>query len=165
MAAKKSVKSKKSTAVKKPKIKVSTLEKLASVQLIRLGELIARDAGRHLEAPFGLRGTELHILSLLAAEGAMTVSQIGRKARIDKAWVSRSLTELGKRNLITRSADPEDSRATRIYLSDEGLQVLADVSPIATARQKRLLKGVSVQELRTLITALSANVESMLDDE
>jgi DNA-binding MarR family transcriptional regulator len=139
-----------------------SLEDLVAVRLVRLSEVIARLATQTIEARVGLRNTDLRILNLLDGTEGVTVNEIARRAHVDKAWVSRSLRELGKSGLVTRRRVRTDSRVTVIALSAKGRAMLEQVRPLASARETRLLDGIDASRLKADLERLMANAEAML---
>ena len=139
------------------------LDALVQVKLVRLAELISRRASQTFEARFGVKNTELRILVILArADRPLAVSELARRARIDKAWISRSLAGLCARNLVERVAEPSHPRAPSLRLTDEGIALSCAIAPIAEQHQVELIAGLSHADVDRLVDALLVNAEAGL---
>jgi len=139
-----------------------SLEDLVAVRIVRIAEVIARLATRTIEARVGLRNTDLRLLNLLDGTDGVSVSEVARRAHVDKAWVSRSLRHLEKSGLVTRRSTRRDSRVCIIGLSVKGRALLEQVRPLAAARETRLLDGIDRAAFKTSLDRLMANAEDMM---
>jgi DNA-binding MarR family transcriptional regulator len=68
--------------------------------------------------------SQWRVLALLASEGATRPSDIARRLDMLGPSVSRLLRVLVGRGLVAREQDPDDRRASRIVLTDEGATML-----------------------------------------
>ncbi len=138
------------------------LEDLIAVRIVRIAEVVARLATQTIEARVGLRNTDLRILNLLDRTDGVSVSEIARRAHVDKAWVSRSLQHLQGAGLVTRSGVKRDSRVTVIRLAAKGRAKLAQVRPMAADHESRLLAGIDRVDFKAQLERLMANAEELL---
>lgn len=86
-----------------------------------------RQAARHVTryydhclAPTGLRATQYSILSMLAANGPSSMSDLAGWMVMDRATVGHNLRPLERDGLLGIEIDPTDRRARRVSLSKEG---------------------------------------------
>jgi DNA-binding MarR family transcriptional regulator len=142
-----------------------SLEDLVAVRIVRIAEVIARLAIRTIEKRFGLRNTDLRLMNLLDGKQGVTVNEIARRARIDKAWVSRSLRELEACGLVARRTHRPDSRVRVVSLSPKGRALLARVRPLAAAHERRLLAGLNESSFKSQLERLLMNADAMLERE
>lgn len=142
-----------------------TLEDNIGVRIVRIAEVFQRLAKLGVEAPWGLRQTDLRILNLLDGEESVAVSEIARRAHVDKAWISRSTRELVDAGLVERRAHPDDSRVTLAALTAKGRALLDDIRPYVVEAEKRVLKGIDERALKRQLDRLLANAEAILDDK
>jgi DNA-binding MarR family transcriptional regulator len=94
----------------------------------------------------------------------LTIADLSRVGRIDKAWVSRSVAALLDRGLVSREAHPTDQRMALIRLTSAGLDLTRAFEPVAHARQKRLLAGLSQREAFRVIDMLQKNADQLLKE-
>ncbi|MGC1460301.1 MAG: MarR family winged helix-turn-helix transcriptional regulator [Steroidobacteraceae bacterium] len=142
-----------------------SLEDLVAVRIVRIAEVIARLAIRTIEKRFGLRNTDLRLMNLLDGKQGVTVNEIARRARIDKAWVSRSLRELEAGGLVARRTHRPDSRVRVVSLSPKGRALLERVRPLAAAHERRLLAGLNETSFKSQLERLLTNADAMLERE
>ena len=137
---------------------------LVAFKLIHLADTISRAATLVYETQFGLNNSELRAMIVLRDRQPLTIADISRLGHVDKAWVSRSMANLMKRGLIAREAHPTDNRMSLIRLTEAGMEMTRAFAPVAHARQKRLLAGLSQRDAFRGIDALQKNAEQMLRD-
>lgn len=137
---------------------------LVAFKLIHLADTISRAATLVYEKQFGLNNSELRAMIVLRDLQPLTTADISRLGHIDKAWVSRSMANLLGRGLIVREAHPTDNRMSLIRLTEAGLQMTRAFAPVAHARQKRLLAGLSQRDAFRVIDALQKNAEQLLSE-
>ena len=121
-----------------------------------------RQSARLFQDRFGIGAMDWRMLVMLTREPGSTVSHSARTIGIDKAAVSRSLRRMEEKGL----AVPAPDRPTEWSLTDPGRRLHAEILALALDRQKRLLAGLSADEVATFTKALSlflTNLET-LDD-
>jgi DNA-binding MarR family transcriptional regulator len=138
------------------------LTDLIAFRLIHLADTISRAATAVFEKRYGINNSELRALIVLREEQPLTVNELSRRGRIDKAWVSRCINSMRKRGLVSRQAHPTDSRMTLISLTPAGREMIQRLAPIAWERQNRLLSGLSAQEAFRVIEILEKNADALL---
>ena len=69
------------------------------------------------------------------APGSMRITALATSTQLDTSTVSRHITQLEQSGLVERSKDPDDGRAQRIGLTEEGRTQLEG----STARRRELL--------------------------
>jgi len=147
---------------KNPLRNKQSLEDLVAVRVVRIAEVVARLATQTIEAKVGLRNTDLRILNLLDRTNGVSVSEIARRAHVDKAWVSRSLRHLETGGLVIRSSLRQDSRISVITLTARGRARLNQVRPLAEAHESRLLAGIDKAAFKGQLDRLMINAEGLL---
>lgn len=141
---------------------LTAFEDLAAVRLYRIGELIARITSLAVEEPFRIRITDLRILSVLQADDALPMAEISRRARVDKAWISRLVREMEEKGLLTRRPDPHDERARFVCLTDAGRKLQADLIPRARAREAQLLADLDRDDVTAALARIEQNALDLL---
>ncbi|KDA05787.1 transcriptional regulator [Microbacterium sp. CH12i] len=74
------------------------------------------------EAP----AAQWRVLSILEHESGLRVGTLAQAARTTQPGMTRLLGDLERSELISRSADPTDSRATVVGITDVGLTALCE---------------------------------------
>lgn len=105
-------------------------------------------------------GQEMFLWHLWQEEG-LTQSQLVERMCVQPPTVSKMLDRLEKAGLVERRPDAENSRFSRVYLTEQGnIQKLA-VRAIWTNIEQRLTQGLSVEErivLRRLLLQVHENL-------
>jgi DNA-binding MarR family transcriptional regulator len=71
------------------------------------------------------------------------------------------LDRMEKAGLVTRRPDPDDSRASRVYLTEQGRKNQQAVSEVWKTMEQRLTEGLSLEErllLRRLLLQVHENL-------
>ena len=103
---------------------------------------------------FGVNVTEWRIMSLLAIEPGIPASRICHVIGFDKGPVSRTLSLLQKRGLVTIRTSPDDGRTHSISLTAKGRATHDKVIVAALERERRLLSVLRKDEREVLIDLL-----------
>jgi len=138
------------------------LDDHVAVRVARVTELVTRIAARTIEPRWGLSNTDLRLLNILDNGGRFSVSEIGRRAHVDKAWVSRSLRDLERRHLVSRRPHARDTRISLVMISARGQALLDEVRPSSLRSELELLKGIDARLLKRLLAALEINADRLL---
>lgn len=152
------------TGVNAARVKPGTLEDSVGVRIGRLAEVFARLAKLNLDRPWGLRNTDLRILNSLDGTDSMLISEIARRTRVDKAWISRSVLQLVDKGLVERRIDPEDSRVSLAALTASGRDLLDRIRPFVILSETRLLTGIEARTFKRDLDRLLSNAEGVLAD-
>jgi DNA-binding MarR family transcriptional regulator len=90
------------------------------------------------------------ILKLLTHQGPMRLSALASVLGLDASTVSRHARQLEDRGLLERTGDPDDGRASRVTVSEQGNACLAHA--FATRREvlSHALDGWTDEERETL---------------
>jgi DNA-binding MarR family transcriptional regulator len=140
---------------------IDALIQLVSVRIVRLSEMILRIGTLTFKKRFGVKPTDLRILVMLGAYQPISVNEVSRRTHIDKAWISRSLRGLMRRNLIAKTAHPSDNRASLLSLTSLGEALLREIAPVAQEYQRQLLQGQRLENVERVLDLLSARAEEM----
>src|SRR4051812_5414734 len=102
------------------------------------------------------------ILKLLDHHGPMRLSALAALLELDASTVSRHARQLEDRGLLVRTGDPDDGRASRVAISEQGNACLAKV--FATRRQllTHALDDWTDEERETLRDQLHRLVQTLL---
>jgi DNA-binding MarR family transcriptional regulator len=133
-----------------------------AVRVARITEIVTRIATRTIESRWGLSNTDLRLLNILDHSDEISVSEIGRRSHVDKAWVSRSLRDLEKRKLVNRRPHPRDSRVSLVVISSRGQSLLDEVRPDSLRNEVELLEGIDAKLLKRLLDTLEFNADGLL---
>ncbi len=102
------------------------------------------------------------ILKLLTHQGPMRLSALAQVLGLDASTVSRHARQLEDKGLLERTEDPDDGRASRVAVSENGQACLAQGFETRRHVVATALEGFSDDERETLRTLLQRLVESLL---
>lgn len=135
-----------------------------SVRIVRLSEALTRIASQTIETRWGLRNTDLRILNTLDGQAkGLPISEIARRVHVDKGWVSRSVQDLARRELLETRQDPADPRRRLAVLSQHGRARVEEVRPEALRHEIALLGGIDSHALKTMLDHLEHNATQILE--
>lgn len=79
--------------------------------------------------PYGITGQQFNILRILKGQHPKSISATEIKSRmLDRnSDVSRLLDRLELKNLITKKASSSDKRATDVFITEQGLELLKNI--------------------------------------
>ena len=138
-------------------------------ELQRLGEmglenfapyLMNRIMGRYNAAlqdemvALGLTTPQMRSLAVLSVIDGILIRELAVYAVVQQSTLSRALEALAKDGLIRRETDPDDSRATRVFLTEMGREAYERLWPHMSAAHDTMFKGVSTDEQRALVSTL-----------
>lgn len=115
---------------------------------------LSNSATAFYQRHFGVNVTEWRIMSLLAIEPGIPASRICHVIGFDKGPVSRTLSMLQKRGLVTIRTAPDDGRTHSISLTAKGRATHDKVIVAALERERRLLSCLRKDEREVLIDLL-----------
>lgn len=110
----------------------------------------------------GVRPAYLGVLMSLWREDGLNVAELGRRAGVEPSTMTGLLDRMERDRLVIRRADPEDRRAQRIHLTEEGKQVRNRVLEVVDRTLNRVLRGVSEEDLvrvKEVLRRVLANTE------
>jgi DNA-binding MarR family transcriptional regulator len=106
--------------------------------------------------PYGITETQYNILRILRGAGkdGLSCQEIGARMITREPDLTRLFDRLEKRRLLSRARSAEDRRVVLSRITDQGLQLLADLDPATRNLPKKILGHLSEAQLRTLIDLL-----------
>ena len=119
-------------------------------QLDLIKTVAIKAADEYYEEALDLRVRELRVLRLLNETPGLTATELKHKLVLDKTLLSKNLSYLEKRGLITRTPDAQDTRLHKISLTAEGRRVCRKSEQIGQRIEKQIFAQLSAQEWQQL---------------
>lgn len=141
---------------------------MLSSRLMVLANLLKRGAELRYRRTVGLSSVEFGLVASLGYHPPMSVIQLANAVGRDKGQVSRALSPLIERGLVSRKVNPKDNREVLVVLTAKGRRAHDDLLAGAHERSAILLQGLpkrDVQMLQGYIEHLTRAAEGMLHDE
>jgi DNA-binding MarR family transcriptional regulator len=105
-------------------------------------------------AALGLTTPQMRSLAVLSVIDGILIRELAVYAVVEQSTLSRALDSLARDELIRREADPTDSRATRIYLTDAGRSAYDRLWPHMAESYGQMFRGISTDEQRAFVSTL-----------
>jgi DNA-binding MarR family transcriptional regulator len=109
---------------------------------------------RLCEGRYGITRREWRLIALLAAHGAMSPSELAQRAHLERARVSRHITELVAKKLLARVPLDDDKRRARVELTARGQKLYDELFPQSVSFNNRVLQALAPSELAAFDVAL-----------
>ncbi len=136
------------TARAKDKDPVFHLRRFFPYRISRFYAAVSKSLAYRYRDELGLSVPEWRTLAVLGSEGSKSASQVGMDTDMDKVQVSRAVTRLKQKGMISRGTDPQDRRRSVLELTDKGREAYNMVVPRALAYEQEMLEVLSPEEER-----------------
>ncbi len=110
---------------------------------------------RLCEGRYGITRREWRLICILAVQGALSPSGLATQAQLERARVSRHITDLVAKKLVTRQGVSEDKRRALVELTARGRQLYEELFPQSVRLNKRVLQALTPGELAAFDVALT----------
>jgi len=131
-----------------------SIRDLISYRLHVVANLLSRGAEMRYRREHGVSLWEWRTVALLAASAPLSLIDLARAAGVDKAQMSRVVSGLAARGLVSRNADSRDARAVSLALTAKGRRLYQGLIRSAVARDSAFASALSTHERRVLDAAL-----------
>lgn len=135
------------------------LERFLPYRLNVVGTLGGRALGRIYGEHFGIGIPEWRVVAQLGEFGKLTSRDIGELAQMHKTKVSRAVSELEKRGLVSRTENRQDRRESFVTLTPAGKRIYDQIVPLALGFEARWIEGIAPDELKVFERVLSTLTE------
>ncbi len=103
-------------------------------------------------AALGLSTPKMRALAVLAVVDGIQIGKLSVYAVVEQSTLSRALDALCAEGHIRREPDPQDSRATRIFLTEQGRAAFDALWPTMAESYAQMFRGIPEDE-RAAFTA------------
>jgi DNA-binding MarR family transcriptional regulator len=139
-----------------------------SVWFGRISRALSQQMLLYARRELGLNLAEYRALSMLAECRSASIKDIAAGTDLDKAQITRAITNLTRRRLAIHAVDGRDRRLRVVKLTPAGRALITKSVPFAIERQARMEGALTPAELRTFWKALASLLEeaqAMLAEE
>ena len=105
-------------------------------------------------AAHGLTTAKMRTLAVLSVLDGLLIRDLSVYAVVEQSTLSRALDALERDGLAERKTDPDDSRATRIFLTRRGRETHEELWPHVAAACAQMFDGISPEEQRAFTATL-----------
>lgn len=114
-----------------------------------------------IERESGVGGMKWFLLTVLGRRDGLSQGEFTQEYEMDPSRVTRTAQSLEGDGLIRRERDVEDNRVMRMYLTDEGREVLKKLPEINEQLRRRVHSVLSEEEFEELRRMLGLLAEAM----
>ena len=127
----------------------------ATIAILRTADVLRRTIGALLE-PHGVTMQQYNVLRILRGSfpDPLPTLEIGERLIEQTPGVTRLLDRLEEKGLVRRARCTEDRRLVHCWITPAGLELLAELDPVADEADERLGDSFEPAELRQLIALL-----------
>ncbi len=105
-------------------------------------------------AALNLTTPQMRSLAVLSVIDGLLISELAVYAVVQQSTLSRALDILERDGLIRRQTDERDSRATRIFVSDEGRKAYDRLWPHMSTFYEQMFSGISREQRQSFVATL-----------
>lgn len=144
-----------------------TLEDELFVGIQVVADRIMEPWARYLRCEVGLTHVQYNVLRILrgAGEGGLLCGEIGPRLLARSPDVTRILDRLEKGALVRRAVEPEDRRAVRVRITEEGLDRLRRADRSGRGILRECFQGIEEERLEALREVLGDILERLAASE
>lgn len=102
----------------------------------------------------GLTTPMMRTLAVLAVIDGLLIRELAVYAVVEQSTLSRTLDRLAAEGQVRRAADPNDSRATRIFITEAGRAAFDRIWPKMAESYEHMFKGIDPEERVAFVATL-----------
>lgn len=138
-------------------------DKIEHEEVARLRLAIGRLARRlRQEAEIDVTPSQLSALATLDRGGSMTIGELATIESIRPPTMTRIVAALEEAGLVGRATDPDDRRACRVSITEEGVAAVKQIRDARSAFLAARLGALDKSEIESIRAALPA-LERLLE--
>ncbi len=126
--------------------------------LVRRLQLLERDA----KSPLGLTLPQAHALHALRGAGSLRMQELAASLGLAQSTVTRLVAPLKRMTLLDRRPDRKDGRATRAFLTDEGVATADKVEDADRLLYQRILERLPGTRRAEVVAAVELLHDAVL---
>lgn len=135
------------------------------MKLVRIGKMTRAIAVQRFSAKnFEITPEQLMVLSALIDHDGLYQRQIGIITLKDRPNITRIINILEKMNFVTRKPDVNKRKIYKIFVTDEGKNVVKKVMPTALELWENIVDGVDEDELKITLKVMNKFRENLMKD-
>ena len=146
-----------------------TIKELLSYRLHQVANLLSRGAELRYRREFAVSLWEWRTVALLGgAHEPQSLNELARAAGMDKGQMSRVVSGLTKRKIVSRTTDANDARGIRLSLTRVGQKLYQRLIAAAAERNSAFLGCLSAREracLEQAMTKLAREARALIHEE
>ncbi len=117
--------------------------------------------------PYDLTLEQFHLLKNIDTDSGISQRQLGESANKTPANMTRMLDRMAAKSLVVRRSDPDDRRASLVYLTEKGYTLVEEVLDGFNLYSARILLGIDEDQqriTREVLTKMTGNIQAMAEE-
>ncbi len=116
-------------------------------------------------AGLGLTTPKMRALAVLSVIDGPLIRDLAVYAVVEQSTLSRALDGLAAEGLVRREPDAQDTRGTRVHLTEAGRLVFETLWPHMASAHDRMFRGVPEAERRAFVATLQTMLANIRKHE
>jgi len=112
--------------------------------------------------PLGITRSQWWVVAFLSRRDGMPQRQLADELDVGKVALGGLVDRLEAVGLVERRADADDRRIKRVFLTPEGKSLVARLRASSTEGERRLMEGVSEDDLEVAVRVLRTMKDKLL---
>lgn len=145
-----------------------TIKQLLSYRLHVVANLLSRGAAMRYKREFGVSLAEWRTIGLLGEQPRLSLNELAKAAGLDKSQMSRVVSGLTGRGLVSRGPHENDGRGVQLSLSNVGARTYQGLIRAAAERNAAFLACLTKTErdaLESALAKLGAQARDFIEQE
>lgn len=116
-----------------------------------------------IDAGYKVTHEQWAVLTWLAERDGVTQQELADSFERSKVAAYNLLKKLEQNSLILRKTDSDDSRYNRVYLTDKGMTLQRELTPLAKSNTALMSEGIPTEDIETfksVLRKLNTNMKS-----
>ena len=128
-------------------------------QLSILASRISKDFSKEYISRFSLSNAEWRIIAHLSQESEpISIREIYKKVDLEKSKVSRAVSRLAERNLLSKKINKSDKRLIDLKITRAGSDIIKEMTAIAIKFEAKFLQQIEApSNFKAIINTLLKN--------
>ncbi len=102
----------------------------------------------------GLTTAKMRTLAVLSVVDGPMIRELSVFAVVEQSTLSRALDALANEGLVRRETHEQDTRATRVFITDDGRAAFERLWPHMAAAYNQMFKGIAPEDRRVFLETL-----------
>jgi DNA-binding MarR family transcriptional regulator len=120
---------------------------------------------RHEMAALGLTTPKMRSLAVLSVIDGVQIRELAIYAVVEQSTLSRALDQLVADGLARRETDANDSRVTRVFITDAGRAAFERIWPSMAKAYSKMITGIPDDERRAFVATLQKMLNNVRKHE
>lgn len=102
------------------------------------------------------------ILIYLSYKNGVTQQELVRVTQMKGSTVSVAISKMEKQELVRREENENDMRSVKIFITDKGRRLEAEIEAFLKANEKKLMKGIPEKDIKIALYVLERMIDNLI---